>query len=99
MTTSTITPKTQRDLAALIKTITQRGYDVEVNYKNCGYILVIKHPSLLSGYIAQILIEYGFKQTFCYTKLAVNLDNVQLHQSVFELDLVTKKPYIKTHEA
>src|SRR4051794_8913597 len=79
--------KTRLGIAALIKSVTRRGYDVEVNYKSSRYIMVIKHHFLLSGYITQILTQYGFKSIFCYIQPAVSMDNRQLHQSVFELDL------------
>lgn len=87
MAASSTDGKTHRDIAALIKSVTRRGYDVEVNYKSSRFIMVIKHHFLLSGYITQILTQYGFKSIFCYIQPAVSMDNRQLHQSVFELDL------------
>jgi hypothetical protein len=99
MTASATVGKTRHDIAALIKSVTRRGYDVEVNYRSSRFIMVIKHHFLLSGYITQILTEYGFKSIFCYIHPAVSMDNRQLHQSVFELDLAdADKSNIKTPE-
>ena len=53
---------------------------------------------MLSSYIVNLLLEYGFMHIFCYAKPAVNLDNVPLHQSVFEMDLVPHKSKINSRE-
>ena len=54
---------------------------------------------MLSSYIVNLLLEYGFMHIFCYAKPAVNLDNGPLHQSVFEMDLAdADKSNIKTPE-
>jgi hypothetical protein len=98
MTTSPSVYATSHAIAALITKITRRGYEVRVTYENCRYTLVVKHPSLLSSYIANLLLEHGFMHFFCYAKPAVNLDNLPLHQSVFEMDLVPHKSKINSRE-
>jgi hypothetical protein len=72
------------DISTLILSITKRGYDVEVGFTSSRTIMVIKHPQLLSGYIIEILEKCRFKPVYCYTIPALNLNKIQLHQSVFE---------------
>jgi hypothetical protein len=72
------------NISSLVLSVTRRGYDVEVGFRSSRYIMVIKHPQLLSGYIIEILTNCGFKPIYCYTIPAVSLNKIQLHQSVFE---------------
>jgi hypothetical protein len=98
MAASNTDGKTRRGIATLIKSVTRRGYDVEVNCKSSRYTMVIKHPYILSDYVTQILTRYGFKPIFCYIIPTVSLNNTQLHQSVFELDLAADKSHIKSRK-